>query len=209
MGSVTTLKKKVKETPDLNSILAGATVPKEKSGKSGAPVLDVPKDVKELVTQIRNVKAELDSAKSMFETLEAELVAKVSPLREKLCSKGYVSAVKVPGAKGEGVSLSFSSRYSKTSLDNADTIEGIIGGERFLEFFTTGMNIVVKDVSEKSLLELIELVGEEKFARFFNVERWITPVERYTTEFFNTFTQEERLLLSNIVRQHKPSVRAR
>jgi len=116
MSKVAVLEKKVKQPEgeefDLSDVLAGASAPKpSKSKKSSVPVLEVGEDVKKLAGRVREVKEQLDSAESMYETLGAELVQKVAPLREDLCRRSYLSSVRVPDSKGLSVGISWADKY--------------------------------------------------------------------------------------------------
>ena len=209
--SVTNLKKKVKEAPgfSLDDILSSAAAPsKDPKSKSKVPVLSVGPEIKGLVTRIRQVKAELDSAESMFDALSAELVTGISTLRAALCKREYQSAVKVPGEDGQSVGVSWSHKYSKIPYENAAALKEIVGDE-FPNYFTTKTAIAVKDVDEAKLRELIQFVGPERFAEFFSVERVLAPTERYTHEFHTAFSDGARERLAQVVKQNKPSIKAR
>ena len=110
MSKLAVLKKNVNKEEagfDLGAVLAGATAPKaSKSKKPTAPVLVVGEDIKKLATRVREVKEQLDSAESIYETLGAELIGKVSPLRDDLCKKSYQSSVRIPDTKGLSVGIS-------------------------------------------------------------------------------------------------------
>ncbi len=213
MSTVTPLKKKVKAEEggfDLNAVLAGATAPKaSKSKKSAVPVLVVGDDVKKLVTRVREVKEELDSAESMYETLGAELIAKVAPLREDLCRKAYQSSVRIPDAKGLSVGISWADKYCAIPSENEEALRAI-AGDAYDDYFTGSIEVSVRDISEESLTELVKAVGPERFARFFSVTKTIKPATRFTQEQFNVFTPEQRqqFIISG-VKQFKPSIKVK
>jgi hypothetical protein len=206
--SVSTAKKNVKVV-DLDSVLGSAESKEAKASKSKVPVLKVDGKTQTTVTRLRKLKEEMDSLQSEFDMLKGELVGVAAPLRAELCASGYVSSVRVPGTDGLSVSVSWSNAYSKIPLGSGPEIEAVVGEERFGSFFFQDMEIKVKDISEESLMELVEAVGPERFARFFEVKRWLKPNERYTTEFFTAFTPEERESLAPMVRQYSPSVGAK
>ncbi len=200
---------KKKEAFDLNSILSTASVSKDKKATSKVPVLSVPKETEALVTEIRQIKEELDSLKSIFELKEAELIKTIAPLREKLCMSGYVSSVKIPDSENLSVLLSWKDAYTKIAMDATAMIQDIVGDEKYPQFFQPDMTITVKDVSEGALTELIEAVGADRFAEYFEVERSLKPTSRYTTEYFIAFTGEQREKLSHYVRQYKPALKTK
>ena len=193
---------KKKEVFDLNSILSTASVSKDKKAASKVPVLSVPKETEALVTEIRGLKDEIDSLKSMFELKEAEL-------REKLCMSGYVSSVKIPDSENLSVLLSWKDAYTKIAMDATAMIQDIVGDEKYPQFFQPDMTITVKDVSEGALTELIKAVGADRFAEYFEVDRSLKPTSRYTTEYFVAFTGEQREKLSQYVRQYKPALKTK
>jgi hypothetical protein len=213
MSTVTALKKKVKPEEggfDLGAVLAGATVPKEsKAKKSSAPVLVVGDDVKILATRVREVKEQLDSAESMYETLGAELIGKVSPLRDDLCKKSYQSSVRVPDTKGLSIGISWADKYCAIPPENEDALRDL-AGETYADYFTSSIEVSVRDISEESLTELVKAVGPERFARFFSVTKTVKPTTRFTMEQFNVFTPEQRQQFTLAgVKQFKPSIKVK
>ena len=214
MSTITVLKKKVKPEEDaafnLADVLAGATAPKaSKAKKAAAPLLVVGDDVKQLATRIREVKEELDSAESIYETLSAEFIENVSPLRDSLCKKAYQSSVRVPDTKGLSVGVSWADKYCKVPGENDSAIREVVG-DHFEDYFTPDIAVTVRDISEESLKELVTAVGPERFARFFAVEKTIKPTTRFTMEQFNVFTLEQRQRLVQAgVKQFKPSIKVK
>jgi len=213
MHSVATAKKKVKaeEDFDLADILATATEPKKgKTSKSKVPVLTVSNEIKTKATRIREVKEELDSLESMYETLSAEVIESVSPLREALCrQQGYQSSVRIPDTKGLSIGVSWADKYSKISAENEKELREI-AADKFDEYFTKDMVITVKDISEESLKEIVKAVGPERFAQFFAVEKTFKPNTRFTHEQFTAFTHEQRQrFLQAGVKQNKPSIKVK
>ena len=199
--------KKEKEM-DLEAVLNTATKEK-KSTKSTIPVVTVPEAVAKEVDVLRELKEQLESTQTMIDLKSAELVKVVSPQREKICKQEYTSSLKIAGTKGETITLTWKDAYSKVDVDHESDIKDIIS-DRYSEFFTKDMQIKAKeDISEQDLKDLIGSIGATKFTQYFEVERWIAPVKRYTTEFFNAFTAEEREKLSEVVHQYKPSIKTK
>ena len=193
---------------DVNSIISGAAKPKTNGSKSKVPEISVPPETQELMTEVRKIKEEIESLESIFSMKEAQLIERVSPIREDLCLQGYISSIKIPDTENRLSTLSWKDAYSKVDIGNAETLSNIIGS-KYPEYFATQLNITVRDTSEGSLSELIQLVGPEQFAKFFEVERHIKPTSRYTTEFFTAFKPEERIALKSIVRQYKPALKVK
>ena len=160
---------------NLEDVLASATAPKETKSTSKTPVIDVDEEVSGMAKRLRELKDEIDSKTSEFESLSADFVEHVEPLRAAyIVRNGFTSSVKVPDGEGKSVSVGFSSNYSKVAITSQGAIEDLTG-DSFDRFFSKEMEITVKDVTEESLMELVGAVGPERFARFFVVNRWITP----------------------------------
>ena len=195
----------------LDDVLASATVKKEAKSSSKVPVLDVPESVKATASRLRQLKEIIENATTEFDSLSADMVEAIEPMRAELITRqGFLSSVKVPDAAGMLVGVSWSSNYSKVPLDAAASIIEAIGDERTETFFSNELVITVKkDVSQDGLKDLIASVGPERFAQFFDVERWLKPTKRYTEEWYSAFTEEERAALSPIVRQYEPSIKVR
>lgn len=214
MSKVAVLQKNVKHDEsdefDLTAVLAGASTPKASKGKkSTVPVLMVGEDVKKLASRVRDAKNDLDSAESMYETLGAELLQKVSPLREDLCRRAYQSSVRVPDARGMSVGVSWSDKYSKIPAENEAALREV-AGSAFDDYFARDLTVTVRDVSEDSLKELVKAVGPKRFSQFFEVLRTFTPTTRFTQEQFNAFTADQRQALALAgVKQHKPSIKVK
>lgn len=206
--SLTSAKKKVKEF-DLNDVLASATVAKEAKSKSKVPLLTVSEEIKSNASKLREIKEELDSLESMYETLSAQMIEKISPMRESVCKQGYQSSIRIPDSKGLSITISWSDKYCKIPPENEETFRSITG-KKFDEYFTKDMTITVKDMSENTLKEIVKAIGPERFSQFFSVEKIIKPTSRFTQEQFTAFTHEQRQQLQQAgVRQHKPSIKVK
>lgn len=210
--SVTPLRRKVKtdEAFDLDHVLAGAqAAPKDAKGKSKVPVLSVSPELKAQAAKLREVKEELDSLESQYETLSAEMIEKVSPLRESLCRQGYVSSVRVPDTKGMSIGISWADKYTKIPAENEAALRKV-AGDRFSDFFVPDLVVTVKDISPESLTEIVKAIGPERFAQFFAVEKSFKPNSRFTQEQFTAFTPEQRQQMAQAgVKQFKASIKVK
>jgi hypothetical protein len=208
MAKVTALKEAKREGFSLDDILASAQTTKQAKSSSKTPIAEVPQEIQGKAARIREISEQLDSLKTEFESLSAELVDDLEPVREAYMKRnGYVSTMKVPDGNGLSVSVGWSSMYTKVTLDKAEQLTVIMGDE-LADYFTKEMEIKVKDVSEEALRDLIQSVGPERFAQFFDVDRWLRPTKRYTEEFYR-FEQEHKQQLRTLVRQYKASVKAK
>jgi hypothetical protein len=213
MAQVTALaeKRAEKQGFDLNSVLSGAAVSTEKKSKSSVPVLQVPDAIKELATRMKVIVEQLDNLTAEKELVGAELIEGISPIRaDHIIHHGFASSVCVPNTIGTKLTLSWQHKYSKIGLENQETLSSLLGDDMD-KYMTMGLEIKVKAdaLNEEMLKELIELVGPENFARFFEVSRWYYPTERYTQEMFTAFSEEQREGLTAVVRQFKPSIKTK
>ena len=215
MATVTALKdaskaKAVKQQGfNLEDVLASATAAKEAKSTSKTPVIEVDKGLSGMAKRLRELKDEIESKTSEFESLSADFVEQVEPLRAAyIVRNGFTSSVKIPDGEGKSVSVGFSSNYSKVAVASQGAIEELTG-DAFERFFKKEMEITVKDVSDDNLMELVEAVGPERFARFFSVNRWIIPTKAYTEQFYTAFDDGQRAALKGLVKQYKPSIKTK
>ena len=211
MASAAVLQLKRKPQPveiNLDDILASAAKPQAKAA-SKTPVLTVSTAIQKNVLRLREIAGQIESLEAEQGLLQVELVSSVEPARSKLMeSSGYLSSVKVPDGNGLSATVTWSTRFSKVSLEAQEPIREIVGDE-YDNFFQKEMEIKVKDVSESSLKELIASVGAEQFARFFAVDRWVMPTERYAKEGWKVFTAKQREQLSTFLKPYKSSVKVK
>jgi len=169
----------------------------------------VGEDVSGMARRLRELKDDIDSRTSEFDSLSADFVEQIESLRAAyVVRNGFTSSVKVPDGEGKSVSVTFSSSYSKVPIASMDAVEEL-AGDSFDLFFRKEMEITVKDVTEESLMELVQAVGPERFARFFAVNRWILPTKAYTEQFYTAFDEGQRAALKVVVKPYKPSVKTR
>ena len=196
-------------TFNLDDILASATVEKQRKSSSKTPVIEADEQLQSMAVRLRELRDEIDSDTAEFESLSTDFIGLVEPRRAALIkSAGFTSSVKVPDGTGLSVSVTFSSNYSKIPMTDLPAIEAVVGDE-FSRFFTKELQITVKDVTDDSLKELVAAVGPERFARFFSVERWVKPAKAYTEQFYTAFDEGQRISLSSLAKQYKPSIKTR
>jgi hypothetical protein len=215
MASVTALKdaSKVKAAKqqgfNLEDVLASATAAKETKSASKTPVIEANEELSGMAKRLRELKDDIESKTSEFDSLSADFVEQIEPLRAAyIVRNGFTSSVKVPDGEGKSVSVTFSSNYSKIAVASQGAVEEL-AGDSFDLFFKKEMEITVKDVTEESLMELVQAVGPERFARFFVVNRWMLPTKAYTEQFYTAFDEGQRTGLKGLVKQYKPSIKTR
>ena len=229
--SVAALRKKKQEPAatnvfDLNAVLNTAAK-EEKKSSSTAPVVPVSKEVQELALKVRVAKGEMKSSKTKYESLEKDFVSKITPFREDLCKKGYVSSINVNDSSGKPIMVTFSSQCSKILQESKEDLQAIVGAD-YSNFFDEKMEIGVKsEITEADLTVLIksialgamleqsgkldEIIGEfgadtQQFAKHFEVKRWIQPTDRFNENQFS-LSEETRAKLSAFINPYKPSLK--
>ena len=196
-----------KDAVNLDDIL-GQAQKQETKGTSKVMILEVPQEVKEKVTRIRELKRMIEGLETEYDLLGAEVTENVKGTREMLMHKnGYMSSVKIPDTNGESITIAWIDNYSKIALDKRDMLKNILKG-MYDDYVSTNILIKVRDVDENSLRELVNMVGAENFPRFFEVERWLRPTSRFTQEQ-HTLEDEIRVQLLGLVRQYKPAVKTK
>ena len=186
---------------------ARSTEPKT---KSTTPVLDTSDETRTLTTEVRKLKVEIDSLTSIYDMKGMELIDIVRPLREDFVkNRAFTSSVKLPTLDGMLLTVAFSSNYVKCPPENEDAIIGIIGQERYEKYFGVTNTIKVKsDIAPEHLQELIDRVGAEDFAAFFEVSTNIKPNERFKQgQFFDFKADELKALEGAGVKAYKPSIK--
>lgn len=191
---------------DLNSVLASAEK-KSKETPNNIPVLDVGRSVIKVADRWLDRKEEEEKAKTARETVEAELLDIVTPLRNDLCVKEYVPTVKVPSSNGPAVNVSWSTSYKE--IKQLEEVKDLLGDD-FDLFFREKIDIKVKPdvvMNDEQLLEIVKAVGAERFPELFDVCRKTVPKEEYTTEFHKVFSAKKQAALGQLVPQYKASVK--
>lgn len=197
----------VKKELNLDDILNSAV--KEKPSKKGAvPRITVSKKAAETVDEISAMKEQIDSLQTMVELKTEEVLQVVVPQREEICKEEYASSIKVAGSTSE-IMFTWKDAYSKIPLEDEEKLRQIVGAD-YSNYFDKKLKIEVREeVGEDKLKELISAIGAEKFAEYFQVEQWVTPKKRYTTEYYSSFEKDVRKQLETVVRQYKPSLRTK
>ena len=186
---------------------ARSTEPKT---KSSTPVLDTSDETRQLTQEVKDIKGQLDSLTSVYEMKGQELIDIVRPLREAYVkTRSFTSSVKIPTLDGMLLTIAFSSNYRKCAPENEDAIVSLIGQERYEKYFGVTNTIKVKaDIAPQHLQELIDRVGAEDFAAFFEVSTNIKPNEMFKAgQFFDFKSEELKALEGAGVVPYKPSIK--
>jgi len=178
--------------------------------KSSVPILKVTEDLSKKADKLIELQQTIDSATSEFAAVKKEVIDAVGPMRENICAhEGYISSVKVPTTNGaDGVTATWVGKYTGVAYEKREDIRKIIG-ERVDEFFEVSSTVVMKADAMDKLMEFVKSIGIDKFKEFFETKRSLVPKEKYTTEFFTTFTVGEQADLRELVKQYEPSLKAK
>ena len=124
-------------------------------------------------------------------------------------ARSFTSSVKIPTLDGMLLTIAFSSNYRKCAPENEDAIVSLIGQERYEKYFGVTNTIKVKaDIAPQHLQELIDRVGAEDFAAFFEVSTNIKPNEMFKAgQFFDFKSEELKALEGAGVVPYKPSIK--
>lgn len=189
----------------ISDVLKTAEVKKTSNGKSKVPMLKVSEEVSAIASRLRELKTEMDSIKAEYGITEEGFLEEVTKAKEVLMQdSGWIPTVKVPDSVGGNVTVIWNHSYSKIPMDNEEILKENV--PNYDNYFEPKTEIKVKDVTEDTLTELINLVGPNNFSRFFEVERWITPTEKFTEDSWKLPATEN---LTGIIKQKKPSVRVK
>jgi len=194
---------------DVESILEGAAILAEsKPSKSKIPILTVSDAIKKLAKRKKEIVDKLSTLQAEDEIVSADIIAGVKEPYGAICAKVYTSSVKIPTEDDSLITLTWKSAYKKIATDKATDIKEVVG-ENYDRWFNKVNEITVKDTSPEFLTKLINLVGKEKFAEFFEVVQTIVPNATFTEEKWRLLSSEKRGQLDQVVEQYKPSFRAK
>ena len=198
---------KLQPTGGLQDLLRKAAKPEEPKTKSKTPVLTVEDTTKELATEVRKAKNALDSAKTMFDEKSMKLLNTISAARAELCRREYQSAVRIPTIDNLSVTIVWTSQYNKIPGSAADAIMGAVG-DKYAEYFTSKFALKVKDdLNEGDLTDLVQLLGEERFMKWFESEEIIKPTPRFVSDHVLMDPQSQEAVALAGVKQNKPSIK--
>jgi len=188
-------------------LLRKAAKPEEKS-KSATPLLTVDNATKELATEVRKAKNAFDSAKAAFDEKSARLLVTIAAAREELCRHAYQSALKIPTVDNLSVTVVWTSQYNKIPGSKAAVIMGTVGDKQYADYFKSCFTLKVKDdLNEDDLNELIQLLGEEKFMKWFESEEVIKPTERFVHDHVTMDKKTKEAVALAGVNQNKPAIK--
>lgn len=187
---------------NLDDVFSKAT--KKEKSKTNVVEIPAPDDIKQKVSKFRDITSQIESLTSESKIIAQEISDFVIPEREKLIEKnGYFTSARLFSSSGDSITISFPNKYSKIPLEDYENLQEILH-DRTSDFFRKKINISVKeDISEELLQELVTKIGPERFAEFFEVQRWVEPTSRYSTER-HLIPKEQREKLDLFVKSSAP-----
>jgi hypothetical protein len=141
-----------------------------------------------------------------FET--QELLMAVTDMRRDLCRQEYQSSVKIPTSDNLAVLVVWSGNYKKIAGSKEGELISIVG-DKYESYFKTKFAIKVKDLEETELGDLIDIIGADKFAHYFEVDEVIRPTENFVRDAVLMEMGTTNALEAAGVAQFKPSIRTR
>jgi hypothetical protein len=179
----------------------------KKSSKPSTDMVEIP--VPEGVLAKHKEKYDAaKAAKADLELSEEELLSHVKPQYIEHLKHRYVNSARLSEGDVEAT-VSWKDAYTKVPVDKADEIKSLLG-DKYDGYFTEVNEIVVKEdvvANPKLLEELINAVGPDVFAKYFDVAQHVQPTSRFTQERYRDLTPEVNTQLDATVRQYKPAVR--
>ena len=202
---------------------AAKAAPAKKGSKAEVP--EYPHEMVE-ADQLKAVKAQLNDLEAQEKILSAKIYDPVGAFARDLSKKGKHSAsIRVRGPKGAQLLVSWKHAYSKVGMDQEETLEKLIGKERWDRFMGRVVEIVFKYPDSPQLLnellttlgraakpeekdpEKLVVAGQESFFKLFDVKMHLAPKPEYTEKRFVELPDETNKALSDLVKQYSASAK--
>ncbi len=190
---------------DVKSVLRSAAGKSQSKPSTDMVEIPLPSG---LLAKHRELYNAAKAAKADLALSEEELLDEVKTQYVDAVKKHYVNSARLTG-DGVRATVSWKDAYTKIPVDQKDELKKLVG-EKYNDYFKDINDIAVKpDIAsdENSLAELIEAVGPETFAKYFDVSQYIKPTSKFTQERHREFTDKTNNELNVTVKQYKPAVR--
>jgi len=170
-----------------------------KTKKSKSEVPDYPEKM-ELVDEISKIYNELVEAEGLYKTLQEKLINEIRHYHIEMLKRQYASSVRVYGKNDHSVLVSWKDKYYQIPLEFKDTIKNLVK-DKYDDYFKTNITIKVKDTDTETVKKLIEKIGTENFAKFFEVKRFIEPTKTFTQNRYKELDKDTNIKLNEIIKQ--------
>jgi hypothetical protein len=189
-----------------------ASAPAAKKSKSTTPVVELEELSDQVKTWVEAKKNEKD-AKARLSGAGEEIKPVAEEARRKICmdTGNYASSVKIK-AGGETITMSTKNAYSKIPTEQAPQLDEIFGEDKD-KFFKEKMTIALTDAAmndEEIVNKLVEAVGAENLAKYFDIKQFIEPTEALHTQRSTdakVAAMADRAINEGVLRPYSPSFR--
>lgn len=192
---------------ELDDLLQGTKEAKKTKNGTTPVIEDAPDDLKQLATEVRNLVNQLNGMERKYEQ-KAEALKKSGKTIyiQYVKDHGFVSSIRIPDTEGNSVALNFKHQYSGIAPETVPAIKEIVK-DKWDKYFTAKyeLSIAQKYVNPEGVKLLQEKLGD-LFTDVIVVKKSIVPTEAYTQECAMAFTDEERVMLSPMVKQYEPAI---
>lgn len=167
--------------------------------------LKVTGDEKEVLVRHRSLKKKVAKLSSLLSESEKKVLDIVVPKVVSLWkSDGHTKSVECCG-----MLFTWRSTFSRVALKLIKKLKKCFG-KNFKRFFRRRVSVRLKQqfMSKARVEQMIEeLGGEEIFSKYFEVDAWIEPTERYVEERYRSASLADNRNVDKFVNQAKPSIR--
>ena len=183
--------------------------PKPKSKSTNKVYLDVPKKVMDAVDAFQKAKKAKKEAEAEMSFNEAVIIEAVKPEQDKDgFNNDYKKSYNVKGNQTDAKYVT--QNRASISEEDEDEIRNMLGSDYdflIVENHTVQLKKEVFD-SEKMQEELMSLLGEENFAKFFDTSKKLAVADDYDKNIYGVVKDQKELdKVRTFVRPYKAAVR--
>lgn len=157
-----------------------------------------------LVDRLFVAYKEAHDAKASFDSLEAQLLEKITPEYANFATSGdYQKTFNVAGMETPGVQVSWKDAFKKIPQEKEEVFQKRLG-DKFDTYFFQARELSLTDTSDEAIKLLLEKLGDKLFKEMFNIEVYLATKPDMDRKQFE--------LPSDIrlgVIQHKPATKIR
>ena len=201
---------------DINAIINNAAKSKQDSKKNKVPVVITadPKIISGIVSYCQGKKKELEG-KSDMDRAKSKIQLNLEKIRKDHCinEKKHHGSIKITSESGD-VEITFVTvnKYSEIQRQYEARLREIFG-DQYNDLFKVNTTIQLSESAKNDdnlMSKIIELVGVENFAKFFDVKQSIEPTEKFhnskdiDTDIGN---KAEVAINEGLIKQYSPSLK--
>lgn len=173
-----------------------------KTAKSSKPTLSTAKDLVDKVAQMKNDLADMTQA---YEQLEDQLTKQTFAIYDSNRDSNYSSSIFTEGKQSNGLMVVYSDKFSALPIEMEEDLRK--KDKKYEDHFVEGRDLKVKKdagktISDETIEKLMKALGEDEFAKIFEVKVSIVAVKGLA-EKFNELPNE----IKDMMKQSAPSVR--